>query len=201
MTYENLVERIKNIAENYKDEPIAGWITGHGPIPCKIMLLGEAPGKTEIEKQMAFVGSSGKVLDKYLNSIGLKRENIRISNTCYFRPIKISKSKNGKDTISNRTPKNSEIELFRQVLDDEINLVNPSIIVTLGNIPLRRLTEFKNIGECHGRLYFNESLGRYIFPMYHPSALIYNRSEELLKAYEEDWQNLKKALEKIEAWR
>lgn len=200
MTYEDSVKKIKAIAENYKDEPIAGWITGHGPIPCKIMLLGEAPGKTEVEEQRAFVGSAGKILDKYLSSIGLNRDNIRISNTCFFRPIKISKGKNGKETISNRTPRSSEVELFREVLDTEISLVNPSLIVTLGNIPLRRLTKFKSIGECHGILSYNEALGINIFPMYHPSALIYNRSQEFLKVYEEDWQKLKLALKKIEAW-
>lgn len=200
MTYKEIVERIKAIAENYKDEPIGGWITGEGPIPCKIMLLGEAPSKTEVEEQRAFAGTAGKVLDKYLAIIGLNRENLRITNTCYFRPIKISIGKNGKETISNRPPKPSEIELFREVLDAEINLVNPSLIVILGNIPLRRLTKFNNIGACHGKLYYNESLGRYIFPMYHPSALNYNRSEEFLKTYKEDWQKLKKALEKIGAW-
>lgn len=201
MIYEDIVKNIKTIVENYKEEPIAGWITGHGPIPCRIMFIGEAPGKTEVEKQRPFVGAAGKILDKYLNSIGLSCENIRISNTCFFRPIKITKGKNGKETISNRTPKSSEIELFREVLDEEIKLVNPSIIVTLGNIPLRRFTEFKSISECHGIIYFNEKLGVYVFPMYHPSALIYNRSEELLKVYEEDWKKLKIALEKIEAWR
>lgn len=200
MTYEDLVEKIETIVENYKAEPIDGWITGHGPIPCKLMFLGEAPGKTEVKEQKAFVGVAGKTLEKYLNSIGLNRENIRISNACYFRPIKINKGKNGKETISNRTPKASEIELFRDLLDREISLVNPSLIVTLGNIPLQRLTTFKRIGSCHGILYFNEDLGRYIFPMYHPSALIYNRREGFLKIYEEDWQKLKEALTKTKAW-
>ncbi|MDP4088898.1 MAG: uracil-DNA glycosylase family protein, partial [Bacillota bacterium] len=88
-------------------------------------------------------------------------------------------------------------ELFREVLDEEIELVNPLVIVTLGNVPLKRLTKFKSIGECHGELYFNEELKRYIFPLYHPSSLTYKRDEEFLKTYEEDWQKLKAALDKL----
>lgn len=191
MNYHEIREKIKTIAENYKDEPTAGWISGDGPIPCKIMFLGEAPGKTEVEAQKPFVGMAGKTFEHYLNSIGLTRNEVRISNTCFFRPIKISEGKNGRKTISNRPPKPAEIELFREVLDEEIRLVNPSIIVTLGNVPLKRLTNFKSIGECHGQLYYNEKLGCNIFPMYHPSALTYNRNEEFLKAYEADWQKLR----------
>lgn len=194
MDINQIAEKIKNISENYQDEPTGGWITGAGPIPCKIMFLGEAPGKTEVEEQKPFVGSAGRTFEGYLNSIGLSRDDIRISNTCFFRPIKITQSKNGRQTVSNRTPKPSEVELFREVLDEEIQLVNPSIIVTLGNIPLKRLTKFKSIGECHGELYFNEELQRNIFPMYHPSSLIYNRDEEFLKNYEEDWRKLKQVL-------
>jgi DNA polymerase len=194
MNYNELVEKIKNIAESYKDEPTGGWITGDGPIPCSIMFLGEAPGKTEVESQKPFVGMAGKTFESYLNSIGLTRKDIRISNTCFFRPTKITEGKNGRQTISNRPPKLGEVELFREVLDEEIKLVDPSIIVTLGNVPLKRLTKFKSIGECHCQLYFNEDLGRNIFPMYHPSSLTYNRNDEFLKIYEEDWQKLKLAL-------
>ena len=194
MTFDDLVEKIKHITENYKAEPIGGYITGDGPIPSKIMFIGEAPGKTEVAQGRAFVGMAGKTFEHYLNSIGLKRSEIRISNACYFRPIKINKSSSGKETISNRPPKPSEVELFKEVLDEEIKLVNPSVIVTLGNVPLKRLTKFKTIGECHGQLYYNEELNRYIFPMYHPSSLTYNRDEEFLKTYEKDWQTLEKQL-------
>jgi DNA polymerase len=197
MDYYEIVEKIKNIAENYKAEPTGGWITGDGPIPCKIMFLGEAPGKTEVEAQKPFVGMAGKTFEHYLNSIGLTRDDIRITNTCFFRPIKISEGKIGRQTVSNRPPKPAEIELFREVLDEEIELVNPSVIVTLGNVPLKRLTKFKSIGDCHSELYYNEELGRNIFPMYHPSALTYNRNEEFLKVYEADWEKLKQALSNL----
>ncbi|MCT8978852.1 uracil-DNA glycosylase [Clostridium sp. CX1] len=196
-TIENLKKKIKNIVENYDEDLIRGYITGDGPIPCDILFVGEAPGKTEVEQGKAFVGTAGKNFEKHLNSIGLSRENIRVTNTCYFRPIKIKEGKTGKTSISNRPPKISEIELFREILDEEIKLVHPKIIITLGNVPLRRLTNFKSIGEYHGTLHFNQELSSYIFPMYHPSSLTYNRSEEFNLMYKEDWNKLKKALENL----
>lgn len=191
---EQIRNRIMEIANSYTDEPTGGWITGDGPIPSDILFVGEAPGKQEVEQGKPFVGQAGKTFESYLNSIGLSREKVRITNTCFLRPINLKSGKNGRQTISNRPPKTSEIELFREVLDDEIKLVNPKIIITLGNVPLKRLTVFKSIGECHGKLYFNEKLKRHIFPMYHPSALTYNRNEAFLKIYEEDWKKLKEAL-------
>lgn len=194
MTYEDIINKIKQIAESYDTEPTGGWISGDGPIPCDILFVGEAPGKTEVEEGKPFVGMAGKTFEGYLNSIGLTRNNIRITNACFFRPIKITAGKTGRQSVSNRPPKPSEVDMFREVLDDEISLVNPKIIITLGNIPLKRLTQFKTIGECHGELYYNEVLKRHIFPMYHPSSLTYKRDDEFLKTYEEDWQKLKGAL-------
>lgn len=196
-TFEDIKQKIKVIAENYKDEPTGGYITGDGPIPCDILFVGEAPGKTEVEEGKPFVGMAGKTFESYLNSIGLSRDKIRITNTCFVRPITIKEGKNGRTSISNRPPKTKEVEMFREVLDEEIALVNPKVIVTLGNVPLKRLTNFKSIGECHGSLYFNEELKRHVFPMYHPSALTYNRNEEFLKLYEKDWVSLSDALKNI----
>nr|WP_246579044.1 uracil-DNA glycosylase [Clostridium algidicarnis] len=197
VTIEDIKHKAKQISESYKDEAIGGYMCGDGPIPSDILFIGEAPGKNEIIEGKPFVGMAGKTLDNYLNLANIKREDIRITNTCFFRPIKIKQGKTGRETISNRTPKPSEIELFREVLDAEIALVDPKIIITLGNTPLKRLTKFKAIGECHGNLYFNEELKRYIYPMYHPSSLTYNRKESFKMAYEDDWKNLKEVLKKV----
>lgn len=194
---ETLREKIKIITDNYKDEKIGGYITGDGPIPCDILFVGEAPGKNEVEEKKPFVGMAGKTFEKYLNSIDLSRDKIRITNTCFFRPIKLKENPSGRVTVSNRPPKSSEVELFRNVLDEEIKLVYPKIIITLGNVPLKRFTDFKSIGECHGELHFNKDIERYIFPMYHPSSLTYNRNEKFLSMYEEDWNKLKAALKNI----
>ena len=194
---EYLKNKVETICESYAVLPTGGWIMGDGPIPSDILFVGEAPGKTEINEGKPFIGMAGKIFKNYLNIIGCTRDNIRITNTCYFRPIKIKTLSNGKPSISNRPPKTSEIALFKDALDSEILMTNPKIIITLGNVPLKRLTSFTSIGKCHGELYFNKELNRYVFPMYHPSALTYNRNEEFLKMYEEDWRKLKNAMENI----
>lgn len=150
-----------------------------------------------MEEGKPFVGMAGKKFQSYLQLIGLSRDKVRITNTCFFRPIKKKVGKNGRITISNMPPKVSEVNLFREILDDEIALVNPKIIVTLGNTPLKRLTKFSSIGECHGKVYFNEKLKRNIFPMYHPSSLIYNRDSKFQALYEDDWMKLKEALKTL----
>lgn len=192
--YDLIKLRIKEICENYDKSSIGGWITGDGPIPADIMFIGEAPGKNEVESGKPFVGMAGKTFEEYLNSIGLSRKDVRITNTCFFRPIKINLSKSGKTTISNRAPKISEVNLFKEVLDKEIKLVNPKIIITLGNVPLKRLTNFKSIGECHGKLIYDDILKKHIFPMYHPSSLTYNRNDSFKEMYKNDWNLLKNAI-------
>lgn len=188
---------IKHITETYTDDLTGGYITGSGPVPCEILFIGEAPGKTEVEQRKPFVGMAGKTFEKHLSSIGLSRNNIRITNTCFFRPIKSKEGLNGRKSISNRTPKVSEINLFKDILRREIELVNPKIIITLGNVPLKQWTLCTSIGECHGKLIFNSDIDRFIFPMYHPSSLTYNRKEDFLKSYEEDWKKLKESLASI----
>ncbi|KGN02277.1 uracil-DNA glycosylase [Clostridium haemolyticum NCTC 8350] len=192
-----LRDRIENIVKKYNCEETGGFITGDGPIPCNVLFIGEAPGKNEVAQGKPFVGMAGETFNNYLKSIGLSRSEVRITNTCFFRPIKKKVGKTGRTTISNRPPKVSEVNLFREVLDEEIDFVNPKIIITLGNVPLKRLTEFKSIGNCHGNLYYNENLKRNIFPMYHPSALTYNRNDEFKKMYENDWLKLKEVLKTI----
>lgn len=194
MKIEELKRQIQSLAESYDAEPISGWITGDGPVPCNILFVGEAPGKNEVEEGKPFVGMAGKNFERYLKSIGLDREKVRVTNTCYFRPVKLSTTAAGKTSIRNRTPNTKEVEMFKKILDEEIGLVNPQVIITLGNIPLKRLTDYKSIGTCHGQLIYNENLKKEIFPMYHPSSLTYNRNEEFEKMYNEDWNKLKAVL-------
>lgn len=154
---EIIKNKIKDICDNYEGDKIGGWITGDGPVPCDLLFIGEAPGKTEVEEGKPFVGMAGKNFQHYLSLIKLDRKDVRITNTCYFRPIKVKQNQNGRTSISNRPPKTSEIALFKDILEEEINLVNPKLIITLGNVPLKNITNFKSIGECHGTLTYNES--------------------------------------------
>lgn len=156
-------------------------VFGEGPMCPKLMLIGEAPGEQESLMGRPFVGKAGKNLDHFLALAGLKREEIYISNVVKFRPTKAGKT----GRLSNRPPTREEVALFSPWLLREIKLVRPSMIATLGNVPLKALTDPKaTIGEMHGRVIDTNQTGRPLFALYHPASLIYNRS--LTNVYEAD---------------
>ena len=163
-------------------------VFGEGPRGARLMLIGEAPGQQEALMGRPFVGKAGKNLDAYIEATGLRREEMYISNTVKFRPTKISPA----GRTVNRTPSQEEIAMFLPFLKREIELVAPSVIVTLGNVPLKALAGDKaTIGDMHGRPV--QVGGRMIFPMYHPASLIYNPS--LKPVYAADMAKLAKIVE------
>ncbi len=177
---------IEAVNSFYKiDFPHLAIVTGEG-CPCaKIMLIGEAPGREEVEQGKPFVGKAGKNLSEFLDMLGLKREDIFITNTVKFRPTKLSEY----GSVSNRTPTEEEVKIFFPYLLKEIEVISPQIIVTLGNTPLKALLGANvSVGNLHGKLtFFN---GRKLYPLYHPASIIYN--PPLKSVYTEDVLNLKK---------
>ncbi|MBQ8200449.1 MAG: uracil-DNA glycosylase [Clostridia bacterium] len=160
-----------------------------------IMLIGEAPGEQETLQGRPFVGKAGKNLDSFLEIVGLKREDIYISNVVKIRPTKVS----DKGRLSNRPPNKEELALFTPYLYEEILLVQPRMIVTLGNVALRALAGPKAvIGSMHGAAsivtvsYEKQTMECSLFPLYHPASIIYNRA--LQEVYQADLQALKKQL-------
>lgn len=150
-----------------------------------LMLIGEAPGAQEVLAKRPFVGKAGKNLDLFLGTINQLRENIYITNAVKFRPTKLST----KGTQSNRPPSQLEQDIFKPWLLEEIRCIDPCLIVTLGNVPLRILLgQDMKIGACHGEM-IRGIEKRLFFPLYHPAAIIYNRS--LTETYEHDLNNLK----------
>ena len=146
-------------------------VFGEGPLHARLMLIGEAPGEQESLQGRPFVGKAGRNLDEFLALSGLNRAELYITNTVKYRPVRQSAAGN---TV-NRAPTQEEIRLGLPFLKREIALVAPEVIVTLGNVPLRALTDRKTvIGDVHGT--FLERDGRRIFPMYHPASVIYNPS-------------------------
>ena len=101
-------------------------------------------------QQRPFVGKAGKNLDEFLRILDIKREDIYITNAVKFRPVKVDP-----DTgrTSNRPPNREEIDLNRTVLYKELTIIRPSFVVSLGNIPLRVLTDDNKItiGQVHGK--------------------------------------------------
>ncbi|MEA5056646.1 MAG: uracil-DNA glycosylase [Anaerotignum propionicum] len=162
-------------------------VFGEGAQMPILMMIGEAPGGDEEKQGKPFVGKAGKNLSAFLEVIGLKRDEIYISNVVKLRPTK-SSPKTGKEV--NRPPSKDEIAFFLPYLMDEIQLIAPKMIVTLGNVPLKAVSgdNSMNIGDVHGKPYTLTD-GRILFPLYHPAAIIYNRA--LTQVYQEDLVTLK----------
>ena len=157
-----------------------------------VMLIGEAPGEQETLQGRPFVGKAGKNLDGFLEAVNLRREDIYISNVVKVRPTKVSP----KGSVSNRPPNREELLLFTPYLMEEILLVKPGVIVTLGNVALRALMgKDAVIGAMHGRparttvCHEKQSRDVFVFPLYHPASIIYDRS--LNAVYQEDLRALR----------
>ena len=167
-------------------------VFGEGAEAPLLMMIGEAPGGDEEKQGRPFVGKAGKNLSAFLEVVGLKREEIYISNVVKLRPTKES-PKTGKAV--NRPPSAEEIAFFLPFLQAEIQTIAPKVLVTLGNVPLKAVTGEKKavIGDYHGRPVALAD-GRILFALYHPAAVIYNRS--LQAVYDADLLELKAFLQR-----
>ncbi|WP_226807577.1 uracil-DNA glycosylase [Anaerosalibacter bizertensis] len=178
-----------NIMEEHSDKEL---VLGSGNINSSIILVGEAPGSKEVQLKKPFVGQAGKHLEEFLEILEIGRNEVYITNAVKFRPTRKSPKTNG---LINRPPTKKEIEFFRKYLIDEISIINPKMIVTLGNTPLKSIFEEDiKIGEVHGKLYevnIKDEIYK-VFPLYHPAAVIYRR--ELRGTYIEDLKKLKELI-------
>ncbi|MBR5270506.1 MAG: uracil-DNA glycosylase [Anaerotignum sp.] len=187
----NVQQELLNAVETsaYKTKTI---VFGEGAENPALMMIGEAPGGDEEKQGRPFVGKAGKNLSAFLEVVGLKREEIYISNVVKLRPTKES-PKTGK--FVNRPPSSDEIAFFLPFLLEEIKVISPKVVVTLGNVPLKAVTGEKKavIGDYHGKP-TPLADGRTLFALYHPAAVIYNRA--LQATYDEDLLELKAFLQK-----
>lgn len=165
-------------------------VFGEGSRLASIFMIGEAPGGDEEKQGRPFVGKAGKNLNEFLDVVGLKRDSLYISNVVKLRPTGIS-PKTGRTV--NRTPNQDEVSFFLPYLLDEIKCIEPKLIVTLGNVPLKAVTGDKkaSVGEMHGKLY--EENGLRLFPLYHPASIIYNQS--LKEVYQQDLEQIRQYLD------
>ena len=184
---ESLLAAVKTSA--YQDKTI---VFGEGAEGPALMMIGEAPGGDEEKQGRPFVGKAGKNLSAFLEVVGLRREEIYISNVVKLRPTKES-PKTGKAV--NRPPSGEEIAFFLPYLLEEIEVISPKVVVTLGNVPLKAVTGERKavIGEYHGKP-VSLADGRTLFALYHPAAVIYNRA--LQATYAEDLLALQAFLQK-----
>lgn len=139
-------------------------LLGDGPVPNRLMIIGEAPGAREDDVARPFSGVAGQYLDRVLAEIGLPREQFYITNAVRCRPP------------DNRTPTKSEIKACAPFLQREIELVNPTHILLLGNAALQALTGKTGIMTKHGVKM--EIGGRTVLPTVHPAAVLRNPGHE-----------------------
>ena len=157
-------------------------VPGEGNPNAEIMFIGEAPGFNEDKIGEPFIGRAGALLNHLLDTIGLERQDVYITNMVKCRPPK------------NRDPKETEIDSCNTYLDSQISIVNPTVIVTLGRFSFRKF--FPDIPISKARGVTKEWNGKIIFPMYHPAAALYNPS--LKPRLEHDFQKLNGLITNIE---
>ena len=157
-------------------------VPGEGADDADLLFIGEAPGFNEDQQGKPFVGAAGSFLDQLLASIGLSRGDVYIANVIKCRPP------------GNRDPLPGEIAACKPWLDQQIELIRPKIIVTLGRFSLARYFTNETIGKVHGR---PRKVGDIMcFPMYHPAAALHQGS--LRKVIEEDMLKLPALLKDLE---
>lgn len=190
MDKKEVLKRLKREMEEDKNLPLRDGATqlvfGEGNPDSEIYFLGEAPGFHEDRLGRPFVGQAGKLLDQLIESVGLRREDVYISNVVRYRPP------------TNRDPLPEEILAFQPYVDREIEIIDPKIIVTLGRFSMGKFLPGSKITQVHGKPRTINWHGKNVtvIPMYHPAAAL--RSLDIMHQIKEDFKAIPEALKKIE---
>lgn len=158
-------------------------VIGEGSHEAAILFVGEAPGKNEAATGRPFCGAAGNVLTKMIERVGMKREDVYITNIVKDRPP------------DNRDPLPEEISLYSSFLDRQIEVLQPKVIATLGRFSMAYImqkfglaSELNSISKIHGKTFAAKaSYGDVkIATLYHPAVALYNggKREELFKDFE-----------------
>jgi len=183
------IEEIKKEILNCRKCPLyktrINPVVGEGSLQTEIMFIGEAPGANEDRTGQPFCGAAGKILDELLESARIKREEIYISNILKCRPP------------GNRSPRVEEIKACTSYLEEQIALIKPKVICTLGNFATAFIfkkfgldNKLQGISKIHGQVFAAGDLFTQvkIVPLYHPAVVAYNiNMKETLK---KDFQRL-----------
>ena len=140
----------------------AQTVPGVGSEEAAILFIGEAPGFHEDQKGLPFVGQAGQFLDHLLSTIGLNRDAVYICNVIKCRPP------------GNRDPLPTEIQNCRHWLDEQLRLISPKMVVTLGRYSLAKFFPGEAISKIHGKE--RKADGVIYYPMYHPAAALHQQS-------------------------
>ncbi|MEO0563874.1 MAG: uracil-DNA glycosylase [Chloroflexota bacterium] len=157
-------------------------VPGQGSDQGSIMFIGEAPGKSEDEQGVPFVGRSGQYLNYLLNLINLDRSSVFITNVVKCRPP------------GNRDPEQGEIAACKTYLDRQVALIDPEVIVLVGRFAMARyFPASAKISKIHGEPKFMDN--RAFYPIYHPAAAL--RNPGLRRDMEADFKRLLDVIEEV----
>ena len=188
--WQELRERVRSCTKCGLCRTRHNTVFGEGPVNCRCVIIGEAPGEEEDLSGRPFVGRAGQLLTDILEKGGkIPRDSVYIMNVVKCRPP------------NNRNPNIDEILQCNEHLEAQLALLHPDIIVTMGNVATQSVTGIKNgITSMRGKWLRNR--GVKIFPMFHPSFLLrseHNTSTESPKYLTWlDIQELKKALDNLQ---
>jgi len=143
-------------------------LIGRGPVPCEVMVIGEAPGKREDEIEKPFSGSAGKILDQAFSSMGVTRDEVYITNVVKCRPPE------------NRDPTNKEIKACSRYLQAEIELVKPKYVLLLGRFALMSFLGRGHSSITKERGKIQKLNGMTVIATLHPASLLYNPKNLIL---------------------
>ena len=176
---EDLGQRIKVCTLCGLSEKRTNAVPGEGSPTADIMFIGEGPGYYEDRDGRPFVGPAGHFLDELLESIGLRRDDVYIANMVKCRPP------------NNRDPLPGEMQACRPYLDEQIELISPKVIVTLGRFSFSKFFPGEPIGKARGKP--RSWSGLVVYPLYHPAAALHNPS--LRVVIEQDFSRLPSLIE------
>jgi len=162
-------------------------VFGSGNPQAEVIFIGEAPGATEDKNGIPFCGMSGKILQELLATIGLTRDDIFITNTILCRPE------------NNRNPSKEEVENCRERLDKLIEIMQPKVIVTIGNFATERILNKKGITTLRGKIIATRINDKEInvVPVIHPAGYLYSgRNPVLFENMKNDFQVISSVIEK-----
>jgi len=158
-------------------------VYGVGDPNADLMFIGEAPGFHEDKQGEPFVGAAGQLLNQLLGEIGIAREDVYINNTVNCRPP------------GNRDPLPDELEACKPWLDERIALIDPAVVVTLGNWATRYiLGKQVSISRVRGQRF--PWSGRTVIPTFHPAAVLHGggQASNQMTALRADFQEIRRAL-------
>ena len=159
-------------------------VFGTGNPNASIMFVGEAPGFNEDQQGEPFVGAAGKLLNQLLESAGLSRSQVYIANVIKCRPP------------NNRDPEQDEVDTCKPFLLQQIELIKPKLVCTLGNWATQTILEKKvGITKVKGQAIRLERF--VVFPLLHPAAALHQGN--LLETLKEDFKKLKAYLDRMDA--